>query len=159
MKTLFGHLKDSTNNSSLSATYHIGLLQTKANKAIMGRTSEILSKVNVSNVDWVAMGTLMDHPNGLRPLELSEILGVEQPFITVVASKLSKRGYVEVFNDTTDKRAKILHITKAGKAFIKSTEKMLAKEMEKISTGITHAEAMTYFKVLKQIVDYSEKNK
>lgn len=159
MKTLFGHLKNNTKDPKLSATYHIGLLQTKANKAIMGRTSEMLSKVKVSNVDWVAMGILKDHPGGLRPLELSEILGVEQPFITVVVSKLSKRGLLQVSTDPTDKRAKILYLSKAGKTFVKTTEQMLSKEMDKISTGITGAEAMTYFKVLKQIVDYSEKNK
>ncbi len=158
MKTLFGLLGKEKNDSAISSTYNIGLLQTKAYKAIMGKTAELLEKSKLSNIDWVALGIIYDHPIGLRSLALAEILSVEQPFVTVLTNKLAKRGLVVVSSDPTDKRAKIIHASKAGKVFVKQTEGMLIKEMEKVSAGISREDALVYFKVLKSIVDYSEKH-
>lgn len=158
MKTLFTYLSKNKPESDLSATYNIGLLQTKAFKAVMGTTAELLAKLKITNTEWVALGTIFDHSNGLRALSLAKIMDVEQAFISVLASKLAKRGLVIISADPTDKRAKIIHLSKEGKTFVKQTESMLIKELDKISAGITQEEAENYFKVLKSIVDYSPKD-
>lgn len=158
MKTILSYLKSQKNKSGITNTYHIGLLQTKAYKALMGTTSDLLNRLDISNSDWVALGTINDHSAGLRALLLSEIMGVEQPFITVVINKLKKRGFVIVSPDPTDKRAKIIHLSKEGKAFVKQMEANLTKEMEKISAGISLPDAIGYIKVLEGIVDYSDKH-
>lgn len=157
MKTLLGYLKSNKNESAVTSTYHIGLLQTKAYKALMGTTSDLLGRNGISNSDWVALGIIYDHPAGLRSLSLAEIMSVEQPFITVLIDKLKKKKYVIVTADPTDKRAKIIHLTKEGKAFVKQMESTLTKEIEKISTGISMPDVAGYVKVLQAIVDYSEK--
>lgn len=159
MKTLLGYLKSNQNKSGINNTYHIGLLQTKAYKALMGTTSGLLEKANISNSEWVALGIINDHSAGLRSLLLSEIMAVEQPFITVIVNKLGKQGLIKVSPDPTDKRAKIIHLSKEGKVFVKQTESNLSKELEKISAGISLADAIGYTKVLQAIVDYSEKPK
>lgn len=157
MKTLFSHLGENKNFPQLASTYNIGLLQTKTYKVIMGKIAQLLKPFKISNVDWVVLGIIFDHSDGLRSLALAEIMGVEQPFITVLTAKLKKMGFLKIVVDTTDKRAKILHLTKEGRNFVSTTEKMLAQEMEKISAGIAIADAMAYFKVQQSIVDYSEK--
>ena len=156
MKNLFGQIKKN-NSQGLSATYHIGLLQTRAFKAIMGQTSELLSKLDITNVDWVALGIIYDHNMGLRSTVLARTLGIEQAYITVLTAKLNKRGLLTVSSDPTDKRAKIIHISKKGKSFVKQTEAMLSKEMGKISVGISTQDADAYLRVLQAIVDSTEK--
>lgn len=159
MKSLFDYLKEDPEYSSLATTYQVGLLQTRAYKAVMGRTSEFLSKLKISNSDWVALGIIFEHSKGLRSLELARIMSVNQAYITVVVDKLVKRGYLIVSPDSTDKRAKILHLSTAGKLFVKKTEELLSKEMIILSSGISIDDALSYFKVQKHIIQQSKTKK
>lgn len=156
MKHLFSQLRSSKQYSHLASTYQIGLLQTRAFKTIMGMTSNFLGEISISNSDWVALGLLKDSPSGLRSRTLAEMMGVEQPFITVTANRLVKRGYMVIAPDTSDSRAKIISLTKKGKEFVAQTEKKLSKAMEQAVADISYDEAEIYLKVQQQIVGYTK---
>ena len=62
-------------------------------------------------------------PSTLR--ELSGALGIDPPYATVVVQDLSERGLVERVPHPTDRRAKLVTLTPAGRAAAQSAEQML----------------------------------
>ncbi|WP_367182408.1 GNAT family N-acetyltransferase [Winogradskyella sp.] len=56
----------------------------------------------------------ISHYNGITNTELVEQLKFTQPAITQFVNKLNKKGYIKQRNDKTDKRKKIILLTKKG---------------------------------------------
>lgn len=58
---------------------------------------------------------LITHEEGLTPMYLSKIMGVNKTIISRVIDRLNKEGYVEKTKDTVDKRSYFVSITELGK--------------------------------------------
>lgn len=139
-------------------TYRIGLLQTKAYKVIMGTTARILSKYSISNTEWVALGLIYDHPDGLRSAYLAKMMGIEQPFITLIAVKMGEYGYFKIITDPSDRRAKIIKITPKGKLAVRKIESNLSNEMQKLVELASAEQARVYLSVLQLLANQSSKS-
>jgi DNA-binding MarR family transcriptional regulator len=151
MAKLFSLLKTNKFLGPAATTYNIGLAQTQAFKFVMGITASFLKKFSLTNVEWVMLGILRDNPYGIRSLTLAETLAVEQPYVTVATRNLIRCGLITTAVDPTDKRAKILAITKKGSRLVAVVEKDLAKEMDKMAAGMLLADVAAYVKVMSVI--------
>ena len=153
------YLKKIIAHPEMLTTYHSGLLQAKAYRILKLRTSAFLAPFDISTIEWALLGILKDNPAGFRLLTLSEMLGVEQPFVTVLAEKLRKRKFITLTPQPDDKRVKITRITPEGKAFVIKTEKSLRSEMRPLFKNASVKDLFSYLKVLSTIVENGEADK
>ncbi len=84
-------------------------------------------------------------------LTLADTLAVEQAYVTVATRNLIKKGYIKTIVDKTDKRAKLISITKKGKLLVSVVERDLQKEMNKMAEGLVLEDVATYIEVMHSI--------
>jgi len=89
------------------------------------------------------------------PLPINEIgrkVLLTSGSITVAVDRLESKGWVERRASGTDRRAKIVHLTKAGKELIGRVYARHAADMEQLaSASLTKAERETLIRLLKKI--------
>jgi len=134
-------------------TYRVGLLQAKAYRILKRYTSEGLQSHDISTVDWALLGHLNDFKGGCRLSHLAEELGVEAPFVTVLYTKLHKKGLVISKTDPDDSRAKIICLTQKGEGFVRETEEGLKTHMRPLLKGLSSNEVVSYINVLEHIIE------
>jgi DNA-binding MarR family transcriptional regulator len=138
------------------ATYTAGLLQARAYKVLVERTSVVLAPLGISTTEWAMLGLLLE-AGSMRPKHIAECVGVEPPFVTVMAAHLKKSGWVTETTDTKDSRAKLLSITAKGTSFVQKTEIHVRNQMRGLVAGTTPSDLLGYLAVLESIIKNSEK--
>ncbi len=87
---------------------------------------EALKSCGLSEVmAWPVL--LVGRNEGLRQVELAEILGIEGPTLVRTLDRIEVAGLIERREAEGDRRAKTLHLTAAGKRLRARIEKILAK--------------------------------
>lgn len=133
-------------------TYDVGMLQAKVYRVLKQQTNAALASRGIGSVHWALLGLAYATPAGIRPSEAARELGVEAPFVTALVQDLAKLGYVKLGPDPNDSRAKLLCITKSGKAFVAETEPYLRGKMKEYLKEISLGDLGTYIVVLERIV-------
>ena len=153
MGTFLKKIKDTIHNRK---TYRAGLLQAKVYRVLKGYSQDkLMSGYGLSTIDWALLGLLYDNTDGLRPSVLAEALGVEPPFVTVLVSKLTKLGLIDVKTRKDDSRVKIFFLNKKGNSTVEEVEKYLREEMKVLVKGIDAGDLIAYLSVLEKIVENS----
>lgn len=81
---------------------------------MLGREAARAGGVTQSATTWFALAELSEQP--LRLGELARRIGVSQPAASALLRTLTPREWVEVAEDTSDGRAKLLRLTASGHA-------------------------------------------
>jgi MarR family transcriptional regulator for hemolysin len=149
-------IKKITTAAKYYKTYQVGLLQTKAYRVLKHHTARVLSEFDISTIEWAFLGLLYDNPKGIRLNILATELGVEAPFITQITTRLKKTQYFEHREDPEDSRAKIILMTKEGKAFVDKAEKHLRAETKALFQDVSAADLLTYITVLDKVIHNSK---
>jgi len=89
--------------------------------------------------------------DGLNQNELALITLRDKSTLTRLLSKMEKKGYIIRKTSTTDKRNKLLYITKKGKDIFFVVQPILKELMKTIHTGITEEEKQNMINTLKKI--------
>lgn len=145
--------------STILKTYRLGLVQTKAYRALKQHTSEQLIEYDLTSVEWAFLGMLYDNPEGLKSSEAALELGVEAPFITQIRERMHKKKLIELIIGTQDKRERLLKLSKEGTRLVPEIESHLRSKSKVLIEGLSPLEIFTYQKVLQTIVDNYNKNK
>ncbi len=140
-----------------TTTYRIGLLQAKTYRVLKQHTAKALEPLGISTIEWAFLGLLTETPSGIRAAVAAQELGVEAPFISALLKNLEKKQLIESGADKTDSRAKLLHLTKKGEAFVQSTEQHLRSAMRPLVAGISLSDLLAYITVLEAISKNREK--
>ena len=146
--SIFNDIENTRKNLT---TYRVGLLQTKAYRKLKQRTSEALKPFNITSIEWAFLGMLHEYRDGTRSNELGEVLGVEAPYITSLASRFEKEKILKYTKDEKDGRAKKIQLTEKGHAQVVEIEAFLRKESKKWLEGISIREIIIFLKVLKKL--------
>ncbi len=96
---MIGYAANILLNPSILTTYNTGLLQTKAYRILKSHTTELLRPYGITTIEWAFLGVLKDHKQGLRAVTIAQIIGVEQPFVTVLSNHLKKKQLVQIAPD------------------------------------------------------------
>ncbi len=137
-------------------TYTTGLLQARAYKVLVEHTSVVLAPLGISTTEWAMLGLLLE-VGSMRPKQIAEGVGVEPPFVTVMAAHLKRSGWVAEMPDKKDSRAKLLSITPKGAAFVKKAEIHVRNQMRRLVAGTAPSDLLGYLAVLESIIKNSEK--
>ncbi len=68
--------------------------------------------------------------------QIVDILGVSQPTVSVGLSKLMKRGYVHNIPLATDKRRRVIVISRSGRRVLHKSRSQMARLVKRLDSGI-----------------------
>jgi MarR family transcriptional regulator, transcriptional regulator for hemolysin len=89
----------------------------------------------------------------LRQTALAEALGVEGPTLVRLLDQVEEAGLVTRQEDPTDRRAKVLRLTKAGRARVGAIEAEFDRLRERIFADVPDADLEATLRVLQALRD------
>jgi DNA-binding MarR family transcriptional regulator len=96
------------------------------------------------------MGLDSDTPRSMRAM--AEDMGCDASYVTALVDALESRGYVERRVSPTDRRVKLVHVTKAGQSAQRRAEAVL-HEPPKVLDRLTLAETKTLATLMAKLTD------
>ena len=143
-RSKLGSLKDGTG-------VHVFLVMWKAVHAVETYAQHSIAELEMCGSDFAVLEALL-HKGPLPINEIGRKVLLTSGSITVAVDRLESKGWVERRASDTDRRAKIVHLTKAGKELIGRVYATHAADMEQLaSASLTKAERETLIRLLKKI--------
>ncbi|RDE06413.1 MarR family winged helix-turn-helix transcriptional regulator [Sphingomonas aracearum] len=96
-----------------------------------------LAELSLSHSSALAVMLLGRMEDGVRQGMLAEQLGMEGPSVVPLVDQIERAGLAERRPDATDKRAKTIHLTQAGRALAAQAEVRSAEIRSALFAGIS----------------------
>ena len=142
-----GKLESLTGGSGV----HVFLVLWKAARAVQGYAEKSISELELCASDFAVLEAVL-HKGPLPINEIGKKVLLTSGSITVAVDRLEKKGLVERRAHGTDRRARIVHLTKEGRKLITRAYADHAADMEQLaSTSLTATERVTLIRLLKKI--------
>src|SRR5437016_9009291 len=130
---------------------HVFLVLWKAASAVQSYAEESISELQMCGSDFAVLEALL-HKGPLPVNEIGRKVLLTSGSITVAVDRLETKGLVERRAHGTDRRARIVHLTKAGRKLITRAYGEHAADMERLaSASLSSAERKTLIGLLKKI--------
>src|SRR2546427_10025158 len=130
---------------------HVFLVLWKAARAVEAYAEKSVSELQMCGSDFAVLEALV-HKGPLPINEIGKKVLLTSGSITVAVDRLETKGLVERRAHGTDRRAKIVHLTKEGRKVITPAYADHAADMERLaSASLTRAERETLIGLLKKI--------
>jgi MarR family 2-MHQ and catechol resistance regulon transcriptional repressor len=144
---------------------HVFLVLWKASRAAQAYAEKSISGLRMGGSDFAVLEALL-HKGPLPVNEIGKKVLLTSGSITVAVDRLEAKGLVERRAHGTDRRARIVHLTKEGRKVITRAYAEHAVDMEQLaSASLTTAERKTLILLLKKIgyvaagtLEHSEKD-
>src|SRR3979490_2067094 len=142
---------DSLESLTGGSGVHVFLVLWKAARAVEAYAEQSISDLDICGSDFAVLEALL-HKGPLPVNEIGRKVLLTSGSITVAVDRLETRGLVERRAHGTDRRAKIVHLTKEGRKLIKRGYADHAADMEQLaSASLTREERKTLIHLLKKI--------
>ena len=123
----------------------------KAARAVQAYAEKSVWELEMCGSDFAVLEALL-HKGPLPVNEIGKKVLLTSGSITVAVDRLEMKGFVERRAHATDRRAKIVHLTKEGRKLITGAYADHAADMERLSSAsLTRAERETLIRLLKKI--------
>src|SRR6185503_5862874 len=130
---------------------HVFLVLWKAARAGETYAENSITELELCGSDFGVLEALL-HKGPLPINEIGKKVLLTSGSITVAVDRLESKGFVERRASGTDRRARIVHLTKAGKELITRIYADHASDMEQLaSASLNRAERDTLIRLLKKI--------
>jgi MarR family transcriptional regulator, 2-MHQ and catechol-resistance regulon repressor len=130
---------------------HVFLVMWKAVSAVETYAQRSITELEMCGSDFAVLEALL-HKGPLPINEIGRKVLLTSGSITVAVDRLESKGVVERRASGTDRRAKIVHLTKSGKELIARVYADHAADMERLaSASLTKTERETLIRLLKKI--------
>lgn len=130
---------------------HVFLVLWKAASAVQSYAEESISELAMCGSDFAVLEALL-HKGPLPINEIGKKVLLTSGSITVAVDRLETKGFVERRAHGTDRRTKIVHLTKEGRKLITRAYADHAADLERLaSASLTMAERKTLIRLLKKI--------
>src|SRR5437867_6526018 len=130
---------------------HVFLVLWKAARAVQGYAEKSVSELEMCASDFAVLEALL-HKGPLPVNEIGKKVLLTSGSITVAVDRLETKGLVERRAHGTDRRARIVHLTKEGRKLITRAYADHAADMERLSSNsLTKSERETLIRILKKI--------
>jgi MarR family transcriptional regulator, 2-MHQ and catechol-resistance regulon repressor len=130
---------------------HVFLVLWKAARAVEAYAQKSITELEIGGSDFAVLEALL-HKGPLPINEIGRKVLLTSGSITVAVDRLETKGLVERRAHGTDRRARIVHLTKEGRKLITSAYAEHASDMEQLaSASLTAAERKTLIRLLKKI--------
>ena len=109
----------------------------------------------LSGAQWGALRVLQraeqEGRPALRLTDLSERLLIRPPSVTAIVDRLQRLGHVGRIGSTSDRRAKQVSLTPAGRELIERIMKGHRPRIEAVLAGLSRPEQVTFGRLLEQL--------
>jgi MarR family 2-MHQ and catechol resistance regulon transcriptional repressor len=130
---------------------HVFLVLWKAARAVEAYAEKSISALEMCGSDFAVLEALL-HKGPLPVNEIGKKVLLTSGSITVAVDRLEKKGLAQRRAHGTDRRARIVHLTKDGRKVITRAYADHAADMERLSSAsLTRAERKTLIRLLKKI--------
>ncbi|MCU1265890.1 MAG: transcriptional regulator, MarR family [Acidobacteria bacterium] len=130
---------------------HVFLVLWKASHAAQAYAEKSISELEMCGSDFAVLEALL-HKGPLPVNEIGKKVLLTSGSITVAVDRLETKGLVERRAHGTDRRARIVHLTRGGRKLITRIYADHAADMERLtSASLTRAERKTLIVLLKKI--------
>ena len=130
---------------------HVFLVLWKAARAAQAYAEKSISKLEMCSSDFAVLEALL-HKGPLPVNEIGRKVLLTSGSITVAVDRLETKGLVERRAHGTDRRARIVHLTRQGRKLITRAYANHAADMERLaSDSLTRTERQTLILLLKKI--------
>ena len=130
---------------------HVFLVLWKAARAAQAYAEKSISELEICGSDFAVLEALL-HKGPLPVNEIGKKVLLTSGSITVAVDRLETKGLVERHAHGTDRRARIVHLTKEGRKLIRRAYANHAADMERLaSDSLTRADRQTLIRLLKKI--------
>jgi MarR family 2-MHQ and catechol resistance regulon transcriptional repressor len=130
---------------------HVFLVLWKAARAVESYAEKSITDLEMCGSDFAVLEALL-HKGPLPVNEIGKKILLTSGSITVAVDRLEKRGLVERRAHGTDRRARIVHLTKEGRRLIRRAYAQHAGDLERLaSASLTTTERATLIRLLKKI--------
>jgi MarR family 2-MHQ and catechol resistance regulon transcriptional repressor len=129
---------------------HVFLVLWKAARALQAYAEKSVSELEMCGSDFAVLEALL-HKGPLPVNEVGKKVLLTSGSITVAVDRLETKALVERRASGTDRRARIVHLTKEGRKLITRAFAEHAADMERLaSASLTRAERETLIRLLKK---------
>ena len=130
---------------------HVFLVLWKAARAVQAYAEKSITELEIGGSDFGVLEALL-HKGPLPVNEIGKKVLLTSGSITVAVDRLEQRGLVERRAHGTDRRARIVHLTKEGRKLITRAYTQHAEDLERlVSASLTAKERATLIRLLKRI--------
>jgi len=130
---------------------HVFLVLWKAARAVQAYAEHSIAELEMCGSDFAVLEALL-HKGPLPINEIGKKVLLTSGSITVAVDRLESKGLVERRASGTDRRAKIVHLTKDGRKLIARVYADHAEDMEQLAAAsLSKAERETLIRLLKKI--------
>ena len=130
---------------------HVFLVLWKAARAVQTYAEKSIAELALCGSDFGVLEALL-HKGPLPVNEIGKKILLTSGSITVAVDRLEKRELVERRAHGTDRRARIVHLTKEGRKLITRAYAQHAADLEQLmSASLTTTERATLISLLKKI--------
>ena len=130
---------------------HVFLVLWKAARALEAYAQKSISELEIGGSDFAVLEALL-HKGPLPINEIGRKVLLTSGSITVAVDRLETKGLVERRAHGTDRRARIVHLTKEGRKLITAAYNEHAADMERLaSASLSATERKTLIRLLKKI--------
>jgi MarR family 2-MHQ and catechol resistance regulon transcriptional repressor len=130
---------------------HAFLVLWKAARAVQAYAEKSITHLEIGGSGFAVLEALL-HKGPLPVNEIGKKVLLTSGSITVAVDRLAKRGLVERRAHGTDRRARIVHLTKDGRKLITRAYTQHAADLERLVSGsLTTRERVALIRLLKKI--------
>jgi MarR family 2-MHQ and catechol resistance regulon transcriptional repressor len=129
---------------------HVWLVLAKAAHALAARAGRSIAGLGMCASDFGALETLL-HKGPLPVNTLGRKLLLTSGSITTAIDRLERRGLVVRRNDPADRRARVVHLTPAGRGLIQKAFAAHAADMELAVSALSLRERAALIESLKKL--------
>ena len=139
---------------------HVFLVLWKAARAVESYAQKSVVDLEIGGSDFAVLEALL-HKGPLPVNEIGKKVLLTSGSITVAVDRLERKGLVERRAHGTDRRARIVHLTKEGRKLITRAYTQHAADLERlVSASLTSRERAILIRLLKKIgypaVEYTQ---
>lgn len=130
---------------------HVFLVLWKAAHAVEAFAKDSVAQLEMCGSDFAVLEALL-HKGPLPVNEIGKKVLLTSGSITVAVDRLETKGLVERRAHDTDRRTRVVHLTKEGRKLITRVYSNHAADMERLaSSSLSRAERETLIRLLKKI--------
>ena len=122
------------------------------NKSIKKQTKEVISESPLSSLDGYSFLLHLEQADSFRKMELIEMHNLEAPTGIEVIKRLLSKGLIEEFNDTQDKRAKRVKMTKKGKHELERLKPLVDAKFKSFSKALSLEDKLSLVATMNKLI-------
>jgi len=132
-----------------SSGTHLWLVLMKAHRAFARHAHRSIGRHDIGFTDFTILEALL-HKGPQLVNEIGRRINLTSGATTTAVDRLEEAGLVERESDDSDRRARVVTLTRDGRALIAKIYEQHKAQMDEAAVGLTHAERETLIRLLKK---------